>query len=96
MPGSQGRENVRHSKNGKTQPASIVAIRHNVRFEAQKRTPSQKKRNFLIAPTICMKTKEKFRQGSIAPTILMKINELLAFGGRCHDVDEKTCGCPIN
>ena len=44
--GFQGRENVRHSKNGKSQPASIVAIRHNVRFEAQKRTPSQKKEIF--------------------------------------------------
>jgi hypothetical protein len=43
-----------------------------------------------------MKTKEKFRQGSIAPTILMKINELIVLGGRCHDIDEKTCGCPIN
>jgi hypothetical protein len=41
--GFQGRENVRHSKNGKSQLASMVATRHNVRFEAQKRTRSQKK-----------------------------------------------------
>ena len=53
--------------------------RQNVRFDAQKRISGRKKRNLLIAPTICMKTKAKFRQESIAPTILMKISKLAVF-----------------
>ena len=37
---------------------------------------SQTNLNFMIAPTICMKTKAKFRLNLIAPTISMKIIEL--------------------
>ena len=46
------------------------------------------KRIFLIAPTICMKTKAKFRPRSIAPTISMKANKLLENWGFSHDVIE--------
>jgi hypothetical protein len=83
-------------KSGKFLPMPTGVTRHNVRFEARKLGPSQEKRNFLIAPTICMKTKAKFRQGSIAPTMLMKINKLIVFQGRCHDVDERKYSYPMN
>jgi hypothetical protein len=50
------------------------------------------KRNFVIAPTICMKTKAKFRRRSIAPTILMKIHELIDFQAGGHDITETKAG----
>jgi hypothetical protein len=47
-------------------------------------------RNFLIAPTMFMKTKVKLKPKSIAPTMSMKINKLFDFLGEGHDVVVKT------
>jgi hypothetical protein len=50
--------------------------------------PAAEKRNFSIAPPMCMKTKGKFRLASIAPTMLMKIHGLVKKYEAGHDVAE--------
>jgi hypothetical protein len=55
----------------------------------RKRGAEWEKRNFAIAPTICMKTKANFRPKTIAPTMFMKINRLLDNMGEGHDVIER-------
>jgi hypothetical protein len=78
------------------QPAPTVATRQNVTFRSSETSAAPEKRNFLIAPTMSMKTKVEFWRDSIAPTILMKIQELIVFSGKCHDVIETIDGYPIN
>jgi hypothetical protein len=48
--------------------------------------------NFVIAPTISMKTKANFRPNSIAPTILMILFNLSKKSARSHDLIEREGG----
>ncbi len=83
-------------KHGKFRLMPTGANRHNVRFAAQKPAEIAEERNFLIAPTMCMKTKDKSWQGSIAPTIFMKMNKLFDSEAFSHDVDERQYSYPMN